>query len=71
MERIYLLHGDSKDVSYPAPKYPFDGIDGHIIQLKGQSADQIRASLDIYIQAAKAGKAEISGTTAAPNQVTL
>lgn len=60
MERILRLHADSEtSENYPTPKYPFTEIEGNVAVLLGQNEDQIRASLEKYINAAKAGKATI------------
>ena len=60
MERILRLHAESEtSENYPTPKYPFAEVKGGITTLFGQDEATIRQSLEIYINAAKAGKATV------------
>lgn len=69
MERILRLHAESETAeNYPTPKYPFTEVQGGISTLYGQDDATIRQSLEKYINAAKAGKAEVDETPAAVTQ---
>lgn len=65
MERILRLHADSESTpNYPSPHYPFDELEHQLVSLNGQEPDQIREALSPYIEAAKAGKAEVTSLLA-------
>jgi len=65
MERILRLHAESESTpNYANPKYPFTEVQGGISTLYGQDEATIRQSLEKYINAAKAGKAEIDESPA-------
>lgn len=58
MERILGLHAESESSpNFPTPRYPFDKVKGGITTLYGQDEAGVRKSLEVYINAAKMGKA--------------